>query len=88
MKNIKMAILAIGLLGFAACSSDDDGDVVDNCITCTFTVVVEDLVTEYCDNGDGTVTATTLGVEETVDLEGVSFDQFISAFELLGNTCN
>lgn len=89
MKNIKMAILAIGLLGFAACSSDDDeGDAIDNCITCTFTVVVEDLVTEYCDNGDGTVTATTLGQSETVDLEGANFDQFIAAFELLGNTCN
>ena len=88
MKRIKIAILAIGVLGFAACSSDDNDEVVENCETCSLTILDEEVISEYCDNGDGTVTITTAGVEQTEDLEGATFDQFIAAFELLGATCN
>ncbi|MEP0131847.1 MAG: hypothetical protein ABJJ25_10855 [Eudoraea sp.] len=87
MKRIKIAILAIGVLGFTACSSDDD-EVVENCETCSLTILDEEVISEYCDNGDGTVTITTAGVEQTEELEGATFDQFIAAFELLGATCN
>ena len=88
MKRIKIAILAIGVLGFTACGSDDNGDSIDNCETCTLSILDENVVSEYCDNGDGTITVTTAGVEQTEDLDGATFDQFIAAFELLGATCN
>jgi hypothetical protein len=88
MKRIKIAILAIGVLGFAACSSDDNDEVVENCETCSLSILDQEVVSEYCDNGDGTVTVTTAGVEQTEDLDGATFDQFIAAFELLGATCN
>ena len=87
MKKIKIAIIAIGMLGLSACGNDDE-EVITNCETCTFMVVDQELITEYCDNGDGTVTATTAGVEQTEDLEDVTFDEFIAALELLGSTCN
>ncbi len=88
MKRIKIAILAIGVLGFAACGSDDNDEFVENCETCSLTIATQQVVSEYCDNGDGTVTINTAGVETTENLEGVTFDQFIAAFELLGATCN
>ena len=88
MKRIKIAILAIGVLGFTACSSDDNDEVVENCETCTLLFAEQEVVSEYCDNGDGTVTVTTLGQEQTEELGDATFDQFIAAFELLGATCN
>jgi hypothetical protein len=88
MKRLKIAILAIGVLGLSACGNDDNDEVVENCQTCSLTIAIQQVITEFCDNGDGTVTATTAGVETTEDLEGVTFDQFIAAFELLGSTCN
>lgn len=88
MKRIKIAILAIGVLGFTACGNDDNDEIIDNCETCSLMVMDQEVVSEYCDNGDGTVTITTAGVEQTEDLEGVTFDQFIAAFELLGASCN
>ena len=88
MKRIKIAILAIGVLGFISCGSDDNGDAIDNCETCSLTILEQVVVSEYCDNGDGTVTVTTDGVEQTEELGDATFDQFIAAFELLGASCN
>ncbi|MGB5459227.1 MAG: hypothetical protein WBM91_11340 [Eudoraea sp.] len=88
MKRIKIAILAIGVLAFTACGSDDNGDAIDNCETCSLTILEQVVVSEYCDNGDGTVTVTTEGVEQTEELGDATFDQFIAAFELLGASCN
>jgi len=48
------------MLGFVACS-DDDGEVIDNSETSTITVATQDITTEYCDNEDGTVAATSPG---------------------------
>ena len=37
---------------------------------------------EICDNGDGTITITVLGVSQTEELpDGTSFEHFIAAFE-------
>lgn len=83
MKRLKIAILAIGVLGLSACGNDDNDEVVENCQTCT----ILEVASEYCDNGDGTVTITTLGQEQTEELGDATFDQFIAAFELLG-VCN
>jgi len=87
MKRLKIAILAIGVFGFAACGNDDNDEVIDNCETCSLSILDQEVVSEYCDNGDGTVTVTTAGVEQTEDLDGATFDQFITALELIG-TCN
>jgi len=88
MKRIKIAILAIGVLGFTACGNDDNDEIIDSCETCSLMIMDQEVVSEYCDNGDGTVTITTAGVEQTEDLGDATFDQFIAAFELLGASCN
>ncbi|MGB5359256.1 MAG: hypothetical protein WBN27_04860 [Eudoraea sp.] len=88
MKRIKIAILAIGVLGFTACGNDDNDEIIDNCETCSLMIMDQEVTSEYCDNGDGTVTITTAGVEQTEDLGDATFDQFIAAFELLGASCN
>lgn len=81
-----MAVLAA--ISFTSCSSDDDAADVNPCATCGFDFLGVVLETEYCDNGDGTVTATVEGVEETIDLQGQSFEAFIQAFEAAGVNCN
>ncbi|MGB5272123.1 hypothetical protein [Eudoraea sp.] len=88
MKKIKIVFLAIGVLGFISCGSDDNDEVINNCETCSLTILEQEVVSEYCDNGDGTVTVTTEGVEQTEELGDTTFDQFIAAFELLGASCN
>ncbi|MBU2939074.1 hypothetical protein KO494_05915 [Lacinutrix sp. C3R15] len=64
-----------------------DGTVVTGtCQTCSSSVVPE---TEYCDNQDGTMTVTVTGFpSNTVDLQGVSFEDYISGLETSGMTCN
>ncbi|MGB5228683.1 MAG: hypothetical protein WBN55_10500 [Eudoraea sp.] len=88
MKRIKIAILAIGVLGFTACGNDNNDEIIDSCETCSLMIMDQEVVSEYCDNGDGTITITTAGVEQTEDLGDATFDQFIAAFELLGASCN
>lgn len=85
MKKIIASALLIGVLAFNSCSSSDDSkeESSSDCRTCE----VFTLTQEYCDNGDGTVTITTNGQEETEDLDGATFAQFILGIELLG-TCN
>lgn len=88
MKKIILTAAVLGLLTFTSCGSDDDSNDGPVCETCEFDVLGIELVTEYCDNGDGTVTVIFEGVEETQDLEGTTFEEFISAIELSGGTCN
>lgn len=85
----KILLSAAVCLAFVACSSDDDNGEENTCKTCEITVLEETQSVEYCDNGDGTVTATAQdGSEVTAELEGVSFSQFISALEQSGYECN
>ncbi|GGE28092.1 hypothetical protein [Psychroflexus planctonicus] len=88
MKKLSLLLtLTLGLF-IASCSSDDDsGSKNNNCVTCEIELFGTVNTTDYCDNGDGTVTVTAEGEEEVVDLEGATFHQFISAFEQLGS-CN
>jgi len=90
MKKIILSAFAVCTLLFTACSSDDSGD--DNgqeCETCTINLLGEDVSTEICDNEDGTVTISTEGEEDqTTDLMGLSFAQFIATFETGGFECN
>ena len=85
MKKLILNALLIGVFAFNSCSSDDDSndDSSSDCRICE----VFTLTQEYCDNGDGTITITTNGQEETEDLDDATFAQFISGIELFG-TCN
>ena len=56
-----------------------------NCQTCTHATLPE---AEYCDNNDGTIDVTIGGMTNTVDLMGVTFDQYILSLETSGYTCN
>jgi len=90
MKTKKIMLMAVlfGALSITSCSdSNDDLESLDDCITCTTLLV---LTSEYCDNGDGTVTVTSNGQEETVDLQGLTFAAFIETVKLAlpGTTCN
>ncbi|GGE11790.1 hypothetical protein [Psychroflexus salis] len=89
---MRNSILSVSLLAmffvFTSCSSDDDSSSSNNndCLVCELELFGQSTSTEYCDNGDGTVTVNGEGTE---DLEGVSFSDFISAQEeFLGATCN
>ena len=81
MRNIKIVLLSIGMISFIACSSNDDDLTKNaNCYDCAANLVIP-LPVEYCDNGDGTADVTTLGISETVDLQGVSFEDFMTTIK-------
>ena len=90
MKRFMLSMAVIAALAFTGCSSDDDSDSGggNDCTTCELDVLGTVISSEYCDNGDGTMTVTTEGQEQTVDLEGQSFADVISGLELAGATCN
>ena len=81
MKNSIYAALIIGALCLSNCSSSDDKDVLEEeCVTCNLELLGENITSEFCDNGDGTLTITTLGESEIEDLDGATFDEFIAAY--------
>ena len=83
-------LMAIGVLVFLACSNDDDNNVQQECQICSIEFdeeLGEGATIEFCDNGDGTVTITVDGEEETESLDGASFNEFILALELFGADC-
>lgn len=94
MKRLFLMAAVVSSLFFTACSSDDDSsdDNSQDCFLCTIVVefgdIVESSESEICDNGDGTITVIDEEGTQVVDLEeqGVSFEEFIEAFEFLG-TC-
>ncbi|MGB1307771.1 MAG: DUF6252 family protein [Oceanihabitans sp.] len=57
-----------------------------DCQTCTLAGIPID--TEYCDNGDGTITVTIAGNSTQADLGGLSFAEYIAEQENLGFTCD
>ncbi|MGB3607806.1 hypothetical protein [Psychroserpens sp.] len=92
MKKFMLSMVAIAALSFSvsSCSSDDDGGGSDSdCETCSFDLLGTLVESEYCDNGDGTITVTTEGQSQTEDLPtGTSFDEFIAQLETLGFDCD
>ena len=78
MRNIKIALLSIAMISFIACSSNDDDLKNANCYDCAANLLIP-LPVEYCDNGEGTADVTTLGITETVDLQGEAFEDFMTA---------
>ncbi len=89
MKKLMLALAVVSAISITACSSDDDNnsESANDCKTCNLEFLGESVTSEYCDNGDGTMTVTTSGTSETVDLDGATFAQFIQGVELL-STCN
>lgn len=85
MKKIILSLAVIAAISFTACSDDDDPQ--RTCQTCDLDFFGAVISSQYCDNGDGTMTVTIEGQEEVVSLEGQSFSEFIAAFEEVG-TCN
>lgn len=89
MKRVKLLFLCIAMIGFVACSNDDDSSSNQDCLSCSFSLEGELTSAEICDNGDGTITVSSGGQEETEDLEGITFDDFIAALETIGGgTCD
>ena len=90
MKKILVMAVVAGTFAFTSCSKDDDGgDSKSDCITCSMSMEGMEISNKYCDNGDGTYTQTSDGVEHTFDIPGgVTFDDLIAAQEALGMSCN
>ncbi|QRM88340.1 hypothetical protein FG167_03590 [Lacinutrix sp. WUR7] len=70
----------------------DDLDCVEEvvipggCQTCSITSFPD---TEYCDNGNGTMTVSVSGAPDTtIDIPGDSFNDYILALESAGYSCN
>lgn len=91
MKRLFLFTAILTSLFFTACSTDDESsdDNSQDCFLCTIEIEfggdVQITESEICDNEDGTVTITSEGQTEVIDLEGNSFDDFIETFQFLGN---
>ncbi len=63
-------------VSFSSCSNDDDDE--KTCRSCEILTIS----TEFCDNGDGTVTATVAGQSETIsgeDLGDLTPEEYIDS---------
>ncbi len=82
MRNIKIALLSIAMISFIACSSNDDDLKNSNCYDCEANLLIPFPPAKYCDNGDGTLSVTTLlGITVTEDLKGVAFEDFMTGIK-------
>jgi hypothetical protein len=88
MKKVLFSALILGLVFTTSCNKDDDGGSKKDCKTCDLTAQGTTVTSKFCDNEDGTIEVTTGGQTQTQDLNGVTFEQFIAAYEQLGATCN
>ncbi|WP_345275347.1 hypothetical protein [Litoribaculum gwangyangense] len=90
MKKLTFSAFVFAVLCFTGCGSDDDNkNVIEACQTCNLEILGETIISEFCDNGDGTITITAFGQEEIEELdEGVTFAEFIAAYEEFGAICN
>jgi hypothetical protein len=87
MKKIILSIAILASVSFVSCSSDDETQNV--CETCDVGALVGiPAVTEFCDNGDGTITSTVFGESTTESLDGLTFEAYVANLKLLGITCN
>ena len=59
----------------ACLSNVDDLPKTINCYDCAANLAIP-LIVQQCDYADGTVEVTTLGETETIDLQGVSYEDF------------
>lgn len=89
MKKVFLSF-ALVAAAFVSCGDDDNGDSNGPvCQTCEVELLGVPIVSEICDNGDGTVSITTDGETQTQTLEeGQTYAQIIAGFEATGATCN
>lgn len=85
MKKVLFSALVI-CLAFTSCKKDDDGDD-RTCQTCELDILGTPFASEYCDNGDGSISITTEGETQTTSLNGSTYAQFIAALKQSGATC-
>ncbi|MFS4415490.1 hypothetical protein [Maribacter sp. 2307ULW6-5] len=80
MKKVVLSVLAVASLALTGCSDDDD----NRCASCEVGLLGMEITTEACDNGDGTVTLTTLGESQVLSseqLEGATAAEFVRDIE-------
>lgn len=71
---------------FTSCKIDDDN--YRNCKTCENDSLGALIISEFCDNEDGTVTVTMYGQTKIIELEDeTTFMEYITAYEAAGGTC-
>lgn len=89
MKKIILSVAMLTSLAFVACSDNDDNQ--KKCISCEYSGAgtTKPIKTEYCNNGDGTMTITVEGIQTvTSDIpEGSTFEDVIEAAKTQGTTC-
>ncbi|TDQ21908.1 hypothetical protein [Tenacibaculum caenipelagi] len=88
MKKIILSIAMLTSTVLASCSDDNESNT--NCRKCVFEGFDQTLNTEYCDNGDGTITMTVEGGQTVTDEipKGSSFEEIMKAVEANGSTCD
>ncbi len=78
MKKLVFSVMAVASLVVTGCSDDDDNE--RTCASCELLGVA----IEACDNGDGTVTVSSLGESQTISgeqLEGQTAAEYVEALE-------
>ncbi|MDO6675385.1 hypothetical protein Q4517_07455 [Tenacibaculum sp. 1_MG-2023] len=88
MKKIILSIAMLTSVVLVSCSDNDENNTT--CRKCVFERFDQTLNTEYCDNGDGTITMTVEGGQTVTDEipEGSSFEEVMKAVEANGSTCD
>lgn len=90
MKKNILSIAMLTSIAFVACSDNDESQ--KKCISCEYSGPGTDtpLKTEYCDNGDGTMTITVAGIQTVTSEipEGSTFEEVVEAAKTQGTTCN
>lgn len=91
MKKIfSIAALALACtVSLTSCNKDDDSSDSNNnndCITCTISQLGITSSTEFCDNGDGSITVTVNGQSTVV--ENTTISQASQALVTAGASCN
>ena len=78
-----LALNLIVLMSLVACKKDDDAMEEENrnCVTCEGSQLG---TIEYCENEDGTVSATIDGETSSIPLNGISFDAYITGLQSTG----
>lgn len=83
------ALTALALassVALTSCSKDDDSsDSNNDCVTCTISQSGITASSEICDNGDGTITVTTSGIDQTITAE---YSAYVALLEQGGASCN
>lgn len=77
MKKLVFSLMVVASLALVGCSDDEDEN---KCASCELLGVS----VEACDNGNGTVTVTSLGQSEVIstdDLDGQTAAEYVEALE-------